>query len=445
MKPLNNEPYFALVNDIIEQISAEDSNTRSALDDVTQYFLNDARSAKKQLELKVQIATLQDEASLSNEQHAELDSLIGDLNDIKQQDDTDRHQRLKRVRNLCQAIYECCEGKSLEESKQKTAKFLASLWLLSEQYSGSVQAFHQRIKTPYKMALTLRLVDEVIHNKLLRVPNWDRFADPEIRFHGTEEQRQSWYALVAVPAMTAALFQDAGLHHPLAKKLLQGSNKSKDPFRVLDNDERTSLLKMNYRFSVDYVTTGLGADYGTTYATPETQILAHATQIELVKDAYKPATGIGELLKIPQIYASVVFSTKHEFTRTEVPKGCMLIDQLGKKGVLNVDLANAFNSIVGAFPQGYGLLSNDAKCMVLGLYPHKMHEPHVLALLSPKDELLDEPAYSLSKNANFYFASTRDQFSAQQPHEAGEQNDAPPIQGTWMASQEFAKWSSRWA
>ncbi|WP_100656809.1 hypothetical protein [Alteromonas flava] len=435
MKPAIEDDYLTQVQALVDEIAHATDDSSSIMGDVSQYFINAARRAKQQLELKVKIAELQDTTSLAEFQQQELDGLIAQLDELQGQADKGRQQRLQRIRKVCQTLNDLCEGKNKQQSQHKTAKFLASLWLLSEQHEGHQQNYHQRLKIPYKMALTLRLVDEVIEHQLLRVPNWLTFSDPEIRFHGTEAERQKWFALVAIPALTSALFQDAGLFHPLAIKLLRGNDKSKDPFRVLDNEERTSLLKMNYRFSIDYVTSGLGVDYGTAYATPETQVLAHATLLELVKDAYKPATGIGELLKIPQIYASVVFSTKQDFQRSEVPKGCMLIDQLAKKGVVSEHLAQAFNRIVGAFPQGYGLFTADAKNLVFGLYPTQMHEPTVIPLLSIEDTLLEQEPRTLTMQQNYYFTSTR---------EAEGHNEQSKQDRIWDASRDLASWSTRW-
>lgn len=448
-KTLLSDEYVKQVIEVVELIAPLKAEKGSILSDTTSFFINDARSTRHQLDLKVQIAATQDKLAESSEPNAddenELQKLISELEEAKQNDDNERQKRLNRVRRVCLSVFELCEGRNHQETQQKTAKFLASLWFLSEQLPGKTQALHQRLKVPYKMALTLRLVDSIIGKNIINVPNWDSFEDPLARY-GSEDDRHRWFAGVAGPALIAALFQDSGLQHPLAIKLLNGANGKADPFRVLDSEERISLLKMNYRFSVDYVTIGLGVDYATHYASPEQQILAHATTLELVKDAYKPDTGIGQLLKIPQIYASVVFSTKAQYKREDVPKGCMLVDQLGKKGVLNAQLAKAFNSITGLFPQGFGVLMRDSKGIVFGLNPQKMYEPTVLSVLTKDDKPLNSQPATVSKSDNFYFTDTRKKFSEVEKAkiEALVKISPEDEPSHWLASDSMDKWQAAW-
>ena len=448
-KKLVTDSYFKKIKSIVDEIYPDDLEQPSIYRDTTLFFINDAKSTRDQLDLKIQIAAVQDalaEAD-SSETSAELESLISKLDKAKQADATSRHIRLTRVRALCSRIYDLCEGDSAAETQHKTAKFLTALWLMAEQHKGNLQALNQRLKVPYKLALTLRFADKILEKQLANVPNWKTFSNPEERYNPDPEHKKTWLAAVAMPLMIASLFQDAGLQHPLSIKLLHGATGRADPFRVLHQEERQSLLKMNYRFSIDYVTLGLGVDYATDYATPEQQLLAHATTLELVKDAYKPKSGIGEILKIPQIYASVVFSTKLGFKHDDVPKGCLLIDQLGKKGVLNPKLAQAFNSITGLFPQGFGLLNNEHKLFVFGLNPQKPHEPKVIPLLDTNDIGVSQPTFTLLKKDNFYFADTRKQFGAVETAKIEvlvkmKQQDNV---NTWRSSESFDKWQKVWA
>ncbi|MBT0587451.1 hypothetical protein [Alteromonas oceanisediminis] len=445
------DAYLEQVSQAVDEVYPADKNKPSIYRDTTSFFINDAKNTREQLDLKIKIAQVQDELADAR-QHDEvlekrLMGLIASLDDSKQKDATDRHNRLNRVRKVCQTLYQLCEGKNPTETQQKTAKFLAALWLISENHQGDYRTLHQRLKAPYKVAITLRFIDDVLRNQLAQVPNWESFTDPDMRYKN-EQNQQRWFAAVAMPIMMAALFQDAGLQHPLALRLLNGARGELDPFRVLNQEERPSLLKMNYRFSVDYVTLGLGVDYATNYASPEEQILAHATTLEVVKDAYKPMQGIGELIKIPQIYASVVFSTKQHFVREDVPKDCMLVDQLGKKGVLQPALAKSFSGITGLFPQGFGVLNQDYKGMVYGLNPNSAHEPHCLPLLDHNDALVNQPEHVLAKAENFYFTSTRKQFSVVEKAKIDvlvKPNNTPPDTNFWQPSQYFTRWQPTWA
>jgi hypothetical protein len=448
-KQLVNDGYFKQIISIVDEIYPEDVEQPSIYRDTTLFFVNDATSTREQLDIKIQIAALQDELAEGDNPAAsdQLEALIDKLEQAKQKDTQGKELRLQRVRSVCSKVFALCEGDSDTSTQKKTAKFLAALWLLAEQHEGNLKRLNQRLKVPYKLALTLRFADIIIANNLPKVTHWSGFTNPKLRYQGPTENKQKWFDAVAMPMMMASLFQDSGLQHPLSIKLLYGDNGREDPFRVLSQQERQSLLKMNYRFSVDYVTLGLGMNYASDSPQTDQQALAQTTTLELVKDAYKPKSGIGEILKIPQIYTSIVFSTKSGFRREDVPKGCLLIEQLAKEGVLNSKLVRAFNAITGLFPQGFGLLNSEHKLLVYGLNPQKPHEPYVKPLLDTSDIELVQPPFTLLKKDNFYFASTRKQFDAVDSAKiealvkVKQQDNA----STWQSSKSFAKWHRLWA
>ena len=189
---LVNDSYIKQVKLVVDQIYPEDQEQASVYRDTTLFFINDAKSTRDQLDLKIQIAALQDTLAESKNEgsSAELDALIDRLEATKKADATNRHTRLNRVRGLCSQIFDLCEGDSLADSQQKTAKFLAALWLLSEQHIGGHQSLNQRLKAPYKLALTLRFVDPILSKNLAKVPNWESFSNPEIRFDSDPEKKK---------------------------------------------------------------------------------------------------------------------------------------------------------------------------------------------------------------------------------------------------------------
>ncbi len=52
---------------------------------------------------------------------------------------------------------------------------------------------------------------------------------------------------VQLPLLMAAILQDIGTYHPDALAILKGADGDLDEFRVLDDENRVALLKINYQ------------------------------------------------------------------------------------------------------------------------------------------------------------------------------------------------------
>lgn len=139
---------------------------------------------------------------------------------------------------------------------------------------------------------------------------------------------------------------------------------------------------------------------------------------QLVKDAFLSKTGLGELVKIPQIYVSIVLSTKADYTRLDLPKGYLLIEQLAKKGSLNKNLAQDFMNLVGYFPQGFGVafIPRNEKgeeknqfeyAIVTGLNPAKPAEPICKVVTRNQNFVTSGAQEVIEKSRNLYFPANR--------------------------------------
>ena len=160
---------------------------------------------------------------------------------------------------------------------------------------------------------------------------------------------------------SCALLQDIGLQSPEALSILHGEDGKLDEFRVLDEPTRKQLLKINFTQTLEYLKNGLGIPryIGNDKTERDRFVQRHTAlngfMLTLLKDTYLSKVGVGELVKIPQIYTSIVLSTKPDFSKKSLPKGYVFIEQLAKKGALNTELAKAFVQIVGYFPLGFGV------------------------------------------------------------------------------------------
>jgi hypothetical protein len=190
----------------------------------------------------------------------------------------------------------------------------------------------------------------------------------------------------------AALLQDIGSCHPDAQRILKGQEGDLDEFRVLENDERTELLKISYRESLNFVVQaiGIGIYQGNSkqerdwYLQNERE--KQAFTIFLLKNAIKPEHGVGNLLKIPQIYTSVVLSTKANYNYDNLPKVGLVLEKGVEKGVYSPVAVAGLLRITGVFPQGFGVtyipkdsdrqdLDRYEYAIVTSLYPENPRMP----------------------------------------------------------------------
>ena len=165
------------------------------------------------------------------------------------------------------------------------------------------------------------------------------------------------------------------------------------PFGSLTRSERETITKLTSEYTQDYLQNGLGIQRGKVASKEQKQQFKAAEQqrlkfqLSLVKDANTNAFGTSEIIRVPQIYSSIVLSTKRQFSRKMLPSASPLISQLASKNKISSQAAKAFISIVGKFPVGYGIvyipidmrgveLNHYEYAIVTTLNPKKLDEPH---------------------------------------------------------------------
>ena len=205
---------------------------------------------------------------------------------------------------------------------------------------------------------------------------------------------------------------------------MKGENGDLDEFRLLEESQRKDLLKLNYHFTLKYLSEGLGLPkyVGNNKEERDRFVQTHKEANEflqqLVKDAFVSKTGLGEIVKIPQIYVSIVLSTKSDYSRMSLPKGYMLIEQLAKKGGLNKQLAQDFVELVGYFPQGFGITyipmnekgheKDQYECArVIGLNPANPAEPLCKVVTRNQKYITSGTQEIIPKGRNLYFPANR--------------------------------------
>jgi hypothetical protein len=344
----------------------------------------------------------------------------------------DRQKRQTQLLNLSEILILMCEGCDQQETQNNSAKVLGTLLLLSPQEGSKLATLHQKLKPAYKAVLALRLLDKLLVKKEINNPFIMQKLATSERFGKTGNYLSPFQSGVGIAVVIAALIQDIGLQHPEAQLILKGPQGDLDEFRVLDNDDRLALLKINYQQTLNYLTHGIGlASYSGN--SREEKALFDENELQrfqfiktLLNDSVKPKLPEGHLLKIPQIYASVIFSTKPDSNLSNLPKATLVLDKAAEMKAVEVKYTNYFISIVGHFPQGFGItyIPKDNDNQDLDRYEYAI----VYALNPPNPfvPICRSATRHLTFNSvgkrvlvpvsnNLYFATTRKKFASISP------------------------------
>lgn len=304
-------------------------------------------------------------------------------------------ERTSHLQGICQEIIELTEGDDFEETNRKSAQVLGTIQLMSPTEGKKVAANNEQCKSLYKAILSVRLLDRLLLDNNVSDKNIARIVDefPDMAYADFDlEARQRFTEQVKVPLLMASLLQDIGNYHPQAQAILLGADKKQDPFRSLDVEQRKKLLQLNYKHTLNYVSEGMGVvNYIGNSKDERDQFVIdeHAKKIfiqHLLKSSIKPQQGVGNLLKVPQIYTSIILSTKESYNYKVLPKVYQVVNKNAELGACSQKVVDALYQITGMFPQGYGViympedeLGQQGDCyeyaIVNRLYPSEPEQP----------------------------------------------------------------------
>jgi len=412
--------YTQQVKQLINMIYPQETGYGSVFEDASHYFSLTPSLEQHIEDLKAQLKKI--EGNKNKEVLAE--QLTKQITNSTEKLEEERLARIERLDAVSTKIIELCEGDNWQETQQLSAKLLGTLMLLTRGPEGNFARVHMRFKPLYKAVLTLRLVDRLLEHDTIAHKYFSKYREAASRFRGNRYWRDKWKTELGRPLITAALLQDIGLQSPAALTILKGENGDLDEFRLLEESQRKDLLKLNYHFTLKYLSKGLGLPkyVGNNKEERDRFVQTHKEANEflqqLVKDAFVSKTGLGEIVKIPQIYVSIVLSTKSDYSRMSLPKGYMLIEQLAKKGGLNKQLAQDFVELVGYFPQGFGITyipmnekgheKDQYECaIVIGLNPANPAEPLCKVVTRNQKYITSGTQEIIPKGRNLYFPANR--------------------------------------
>jgi hypothetical protein len=404
-----NSSYTISVDRLVNAISGNEEEKPSLYQQAANYFKQEPVNKQKLQLIKTEMQqVLSAKKEQSGKEALKLEANVEQLkrkynHELRVQKES-RLTRLNDAVSMCLNLLSLSEGENFEDTQLKSAKFLTTLVLFSPGKGKKLAELHHKLKPAYKAVLSLRVLDKLVLDGVVKNAYMMKSYDPEKRFEPEGSDYICYTQSVVLPIMLAAVFQDVGLQHPDLIELLEGKKGQKDRFRLLEKDEREKMLRLNYEYTIDYLQNGLGCQQASDKVAKEEVAAFNESekhklkfQLGLVLDANSSKLGTSEIIKIPQIYTSVIFSTKRDYQRKSLTTASILIEQLAIKKVISGPIAKAFVDIVGQFPLGYGIvyIPKDMRGEELELYEYA-----IVSGLNPK--LVDEPiCRPVTKNLMF--------------------------------------------
>lgn len=435
--PMGESIYTKSVSDLVRSILDSTRLNDSLFEQATLYFNNAAQDKYKISKLQEQLQDIDDTRKKANaKKKAELDDEYKKKRQAlrkeqsKQQDACS--QRIQKVLEVCTKLLALCESEDWEKTQVSSAKLLGTLQMLYPGEGSKLAQISKAFKPAYKAVVALRLLDKLLADNQINTPFINTRFDEQLRYCFENDEFTTFQRDVAIPIIIAAIFQDVGLLHPDARKILVGEDGSLDEFRVLDNDERLSLLKINHQHTLDYVTNGLGVQIyvGNSKEERNAFIELENERLKFIRalliSAYKPKLGIGNLIKVPQIYSSFIFSGKDSYSFMDLPKACLLIDKASQRGVVSEQVAKRLLAVMGHFPQGYGISyipeNHDPKkqshyeyAIVIGLNPENPYVPICRAVTRNLEFVANGQTCEIKPANNLYFPEPKKKLEKMSP------------------------------
>ena len=281
---------------------------------------------------------------------------------------TQRSERATNLLSIAQMVFDLAEGANFAETNRKSAQFLGTLQLISPTEGRRIATSNEQSKAVYKAVLCLRLLDHLIIHENIEDTYINKYlgdiSPAQYKNFSSHDYQayQRFIDQVKIPLIMAALIQDIGNYHPKAQLILCGSEGELNPFRTLEVEQRKALLQINYSETLNYISEGVGIPnfLGNTKAEREQFLMVEQDKMffitKLLKTSVNPKKSIGNVLKVPQIYTSIILSTKASYNYKLLPQVFQVLNKNAQLGACEQDFVDALFKITGMFPQGYGIV-----------------------------------------------------------------------------------------
>ncbi len=427
--------YVRQLQQLIDDLLASGKFQQSVYQSAAQYFSADPQQ-KQHLQAQEQLWQ-QCQAELSHATAKTEAMLIAKVQQQRelyqkacQQYQQQLQLRYEQLELLCNKILRLSEGNNQEETISRSSRLLGCLQLMAPSNGDFIATVQQKYKPFYKAVLSLRLLDHALQYQLIADPYLQQQAS--LRHSGAEPEQCPFRQNVQIPLLMALLLQDVGLCLPQIRQLFQGPAGEPLQQREFSPSERQQYLQLSLDAALQYLQHGMAQSPYRGHSKTERAYYQAAYQqriqfsCRLLQAAALPGDGLGNLLKIPQVYASAVLPGRNRFNYQALPKVALILKNGARHGQYDDRLVNALLTITGIFPQGYGIvfLPKDAEgvspdryefAIVNSLYPAKPEVP-VCRVVSRKLQFRSNGVNcTVSVAQNLYFKTARQQLAVIAP------------------------------
>ena len=334
---------------------------------------------------------------------------------------------------FAETILRFTEGAGRDDTLTRSARLLGCLQLTVPSSGRRWRELQFGYKLLYRACLSLRLLDHVLQHQLLPEPALQQyFASRE---PGNDDCP---YRLnVQLPLVIAVMLLDVGQLEPDAVTLLLGYAGELDPTRAMANDERADYLQRCHSATAQLVSTGLDLmPYkGNSKQQKQQHQLLELQRLNLIRQLIAqqadPASLLGNMLKIPQVYSSMVLPGRQRYAYEALPKASLLLKDSVSRGQLSGILVQHFLRITGIFPQGFGIAFTPNQqdnslpekyelAIVNRLYPATLSEPLCRIVSRNLQYRRNGHNCSISIEHNLYFKPARERLAVIPPQRLAE-------------------------
>lgn len=267
--------------------------------------------------------------------------------------------------------------------KKDANRFITSMVLRAPLPSDQSRCVsNEKNKPIYIAALSLQLLEDLISKNLVaeehilnHIPSSIPAEDDSEIDVPDPEMLDDYKKEVLRPIVYAALIHQLGSYSKEADKIYNGNR-----YRLLNEKERTTLIDIIFNHSRNYLKYGLGEPERELFneINPEAYpkaVARYDLMDTLLTNYTKSQHPLGNLLRIPMIYASFLMSTKSRHNYTLIYKAYDILQSGVDKKVMYPPYTKVFMDMVGRYPLGSGVyfISKEThspeKAVVVGLNP----------------------------------------------------------------------------
>jgi len=429
--PMGESSYTKSVSNLVKDVESRTILQDSIFEQAQLYFesSDSAEGENLYLDQQKEVKSLEDSLLTADTENKaaiakKLSLALRTLKKEHPNEEAKRIDRLRKVFEVCSKLLVLSEAENWQKTQVNSAKLLGTLQLLSPGEGANRPIQNQRLKPIYRGVLAIRLLDKLLNDGHINTQYIKKRYQADRRYPEKVGNLTLFQREVAMPVIMSALFQDIGALHPKAQLILKGEDGKLDEFRLLEKEERMSLLRINHEQTLNFITFGLGVDRYVGNSKEERSEFEKTESLRLnfvrtlLISALKPKLGLGNLIKAPQIYASIIFSSKQNHNFFDLPKAMLIVAKAAEREAISKLVADSLLSIVGHFPQGYGITyipkDNDKKtadsyeyAIVTGLNPEDPFVPTCRVATRNLTFIASGQVISIDKKSNLYFATTK--------------------------------------